>query len=1054
MNEASNKLKLVFESFIRLKHAAANVFIHRSKFEYFGKQLNILINNVQPIVEGKIGYTHDKVAFKALKSEISELTTLAASNSKSSWTRFTLRNSVSEPDEFLTIHIPILNEALLSLQFAKESPFTWKNEESINFHQKDLKDLRDILAKDGNTEFESKIDEIDLILSDDSSLFIKWRINYEDIEIQKRLGEGTYGEVYLGYIKSNGSLVAIKSLKHDMKDNFKKEATILSRLQHFAILPFVGVCIENRYSILTQYVCGGSIYDRIHDHTNKRIHKLTPTQKTIIALGIAYGMSYVHMNNIIHRDLKPTNIILDADDNPVICDFGEATFKAECMESGIGTPQYMAPEIFESRKYTEKVDVYSYGILLWEMLTGDTPYRGHPVASISFCVRDQNKRPTIPDYCSKNFATFIQYCWDKDPEKRPDFKQIVHSLESGRIYFPGTIISALKKYISQFGSHTLEVIDLPPIQERPISELDLEQIQADLKTSYEPVYQLIGTINSPDFLIKITQYDIVPSLLNQLSKCNDQIVISHMITLLASILMDPKSINIFNKNNGTQKLLAILTQYNTSVIPNLLDCFILILQSQKIMFSQNELTRLSLFLICSDLKVRSKALKLIKSILNLTSYQQESHLLVFIDNLMMNAQPEQHIQILTDVLEILCDFLEFKHVDFRTLFVTDDICNLTKHSDSIVRKLSFHILLDLFQKGKFMEQTIPLFVSQFPVVMTSFDKETQIFELQLFSNFLQYKSFEKAIEIEMIKTINKFLKSPDILIQQSILQIVYSLSGCELVSSLLLTLLTLASSADKSISLLSLYCILSIIAKSENPVKHLKVIKTLNFKPFLDRQDDSTVVCLKIIGILSSRADTLSVILDWGIFNEIFPLIESENESIQKHIVMILISFTSFLPDSELIQPFIHTLCEMMEQNLHGELPIICLSNALIAPQNAEGIEKYLISFLNNLGTKGQAKFTFKALESILSYVDVSENIEFVKILIQVCHNYWNDENYEEYMFNILDSISQSPAICKILRETEVDKAIRNKENKYENNLSDPIRIILFRILSRIESIE
>jgi serine/threonine protein kinase len=120
---------------------------------------------------------------------------------------------------------------------------------------------------------------------------------------------------------------------------------------------------------------GGCLFNRLHA---KQGANLDATKRTIIALGLAYSLEYFHAKKMIHRDIKSLNVLLDADDYPKLCDYGMSRTIATdgAMTGGAGTSQWMAPEVLNSDPYDEKSDVYSYGILRWEILTSDVPFRG------------------------------------------------------------------------------------------------------------------------------------------------------------------------------------------------------------------------------------------------------------------------------------------------------------------------------------------------------------------------------------------------------------------------------------------------------------------------------------------------------------------------------------------------------------------------------------------------------------------------------------------------------------------------------------------------------
>jgi len=155
-----------------------------------------------------------------------------------------------------------------------------------------------------------------------------------------------------------------------------------------------------------------------------------------VAEGAARGMNYLHCGQpaVLHRDLKSANILLEADSyNPKVCDFGLSRIKAHennSMTANCGTVQWMAPEILANETYAEPADVYSYGIILWELLSRDCPYEGMSAIQCALAVLNRDVRPEIPTWCPQLFVQLIQACIDKEPSNRPTFTDILTTLDS------------------------------------------------------------------------------------------------------------------------------------------------------------------------------------------------------------------------------------------------------------------------------------------------------------------------------------------------------------------------------------------------------------------------------------------------------------------------------------------------------------------------------------------------------------------------------------------------------------------------------------------------
>lgn len=195
------------------------------------------------------------------------------------------------------------------------------------------------------------------------------------------LGEGGIGEVYLAENRRSGPPVAIKVLARQWVSNlellarFKREATMLFKLNHPNIIKLIDEFEENnQYFIVMEYISGGSLRDLIK---RKKIPIELVRQ---IALGLCDALIRSHQLNIIHRDIKPENVLLDEHYTPKLADFGVALFDegARMTRSGtkLGTPYYMSPEAWEGQPLDAQADIWSLGVVIFEMLTGKVPFDG------------------------------------------------------------------------------------------------------------------------------------------------------------------------------------------------------------------------------------------------------------------------------------------------------------------------------------------------------------------------------------------------------------------------------------------------------------------------------------------------------------------------------------------------------------------------------------------------------------------------------------------------------------------------------------------------------
>jgi ankyrin repeat protein len=259
----------------------------------------------------------------------------------------------------------------------------------------------------------------------------KHRIPYYDLVFERLLGAGSFGKIYLG--EWEGQKVAIKTLEGNLslkeQDQFIREVEIMSRLRHPNITSFYGACLEEGHACLVmEYMENASLDNFLNS-------KSIPVDKQLsFALDIAKGLAYLHKKHVIHRDFKSANILVNAAGIPKLADFGLSKIDAVSVRTFVERSHavaWLAPECFKFKfEYTESSDIYSFGVTLWEIATGQKP------------VIDENRlsdyvsigpRQAIPKDIHPVMQTLIQSCWSLEPSKRPDAKTLIDQLQAASV---------------------------------------------------------------------------------------------------------------------------------------------------------------------------------------------------------------------------------------------------------------------------------------------------------------------------------------------------------------------------------------------------------------------------------------------------------------------------------------------------------------------------------------------------------------------------------------------------------------------------------------------
>ncbi|GMT26307.1 hypothetical protein PFISCL1PPCAC_17604, partial [Pristionchus fissidentatus] len=263
----------------------------------------------------------------------------------------------------------------------------------------------------------------------------EWEIDFGTIKDLEWLGSGSQGAVFSG--TWNGSPVAVKKVK-ELKET---EVEHLRQLEHPNIIKFLGVCRQAPvFAIVMEYCTRGQLCEVL-----KKEHDVGSMEWVDWAKQIADGMEYLHKNKVIHRDLKSPNILVTEDAMLRICDFGtshQLNKMNSTQMSFCGTVSWIAPEMIKKEPCNEKVDVWSFGVVLWEMLTREQPYKNIDSMAIIWGVGSNQLALPIPPTAPEGLKLLMRQCWSLKPRNRPSFTNILQHLQ------------ILKKELEEMGEET------------------------------------------------------------------------------------------------------------------------------------------------------------------------------------------------------------------------------------------------------------------------------------------------------------------------------------------------------------------------------------------------------------------------------------------------------------------------------------------------------------------------------------------------------------------------------------------------------------------------
>eukprot|EP01018_Ginkgo_biloba_P014533 Gb_10079 [translate_table: standard] len=266
--------------------------------------------------------------------------------------------------------------------------------------------------------------------------FPEWNIEFSELKIGVRVGIGSFGEVFRGMWRETEVAIKVlleQDLTVENMEDFCNEISLLSRMRHPNVILFLGACTKPpRLSMVTEYMERGSLYYLIH--TSGQGKGLSWRRRLKMLRDICRGMMCIQRMNIVHRDLKSANCLVDKHWRVKICDFGLSRVMTELPirdTTAAGTPEWMAPELLRNEPFTDKCDIFSLGVIMWELCTLKRPWEGVKPMQVVYAVANEGARLDVPE---GPIGKLISDCW-ADANNRPSYEEIFTRLH-GCEFFP------------------------------------------------------------------------------------------------------------------------------------------------------------------------------------------------------------------------------------------------------------------------------------------------------------------------------------------------------------------------------------------------------------------------------------------------------------------------------------------------------------------------------------------------------------------------------------------------------------------------------------------
>ena len=941
-------------------------------------------------------------------------------------------------------------------------------------------------GKDPNRMLTSEEMKRSLQLSD------SFYLDKNDFQLQKKIGSGGFADVYLGVQLSTRKYVAIKILHNNeineaLFTSFKRELEIQASLNNFAIVPLIGVCMDPPYYIATEYMPNDCLFKRLRSS-----QKLDPTQKTIIALGCAIGIAAMHKQGLIHRDIKSLNILLDADNFPKVCDFGMSRLipkeKNNLMSGGVGTAQWEAPEVINNDFYNEKADVYSYGILLWEIMSGDVPFRGLNQMQVAMGVVGNGIRPPIPNNCSPKIAKLIKSCWDQDPNKRPYMSQVVNVMSTGEVVFPGTKMMDVNAYLSRFdefdnkqgqkdeeeessSSSKKQQISINPNSpsEKAINQL-IEKLSVDLDSA---LTFLLTIAPSNEWGTYIGGSQLIPKIIEIVKKTSNASDFARILKILAHFIAKktlpyesvPVLIEAFSRIGNTSMI----------EIPSII--YFGLQNGIHIELNENLISRLSAFIQSSDMGSRHNTTNLFNFLLSQEFVPKMYASLVApaISNLV--PQPLSSIQtegdLLTSTIKLLHRLVIYgrlvtEFIEAGGVVAIINCLAPTEKPTTAQNRDVRNVLVQLLSvacKGSISEENLDKIAdslkSLFPLVPKE-DKDS----VEL-ARILAAIAFAFQSETIPNKTMLKyrdlvclcFETCPNIRVRLVALKIAYHFLSLESTRQdfFRTSYPNLLFPSIPSLAIMAANCIIEILPFTKNDEEYISLLTEQVFNFLLTAL--SSISALTITGLRLFGTISLTPIgakfLDDNHFPEyVGRIMLVEVQEIKYHAYQAFAAFASTLPMSQVTINFTTPVIQALADRSLAPYPLIIISNVIVCPSAAVTLAQNIAYLISQVQTdnEDQRKLVISTLTKIFSTLEARESFNDpapLRALIEAAPAYVSSPSLWWNLIELIDIATGTAPGLKAVQETQ--QILLPLLNQYiTKNISKKNKFHINRILVRL----
>ena len=728
----------------------------------------------------------------------------------------------------------------------------------------------------------------------------------------------------------------------------------------------------------------------------------------------------------------------------------------DLMSGGVGTAQWMAPEVLNSEKYDQKSDVYSYGILLWELLTSEIPFRGlKDNLQVAMAVANNGKRPGIPQDCPPKLNKFIRLCWSQNPRERPDFGTIAKTIESGEVVFPGTNMNAVRAYVTRFipsGEQNITHIPTKNELEDILKGLDASDPSSALKW-------LRDSLSNEDFRKRaVGTASLLPKLMGVCDLCNSALMAADIIGVFSILAQEPQYLN----KRCIQKALQVFFDFGTTQTREIMD---LILRTLPVLgelkLSPQQMMKIAAFLQTTDISTRVDMTKVFMKILEYKIYERRESLRDVLPFIIANCSSDATEDLLDPSLDVASKIIEFDEIkqaflDYGGLVSITSVF-ISGKSEAVCEK-AINVFGSIVNSTVLPRSCIEHCISELPAITKALDDDTLARFLAAFVGLLNFKDTYRVFGQNgerAAPAIACCFKSESPAAKLIALKICYALltknKTHNAVCKIAPLFVPLLLGQPEPVVNLAAACLTQSVPDCANIPELMNEDLVVFFNTALEQGSALAVYGLRLCGAVSNNLVGAQFLEKHGIMGRVAPFLQSDHELTQRLALMAYAAFSSSCPMSSAAIDVVSVFLEAMKEDNLKPYPLIFLSNVVVHPDGAIQCAAALGNFASLL-TSADSTTIAGALTTIMRVTSCPEALQNCRDstaiieLYRTAEHHLDDKFFLSYLEVISDLSGTQPG-REALAKTQLPGLLMKKLDQLHK--SDPNRPTIMRVLTR-----